>query len=286
MYNMIQIQKQNTSEYENYSKTSKTYDQYRNPIGLPFFRKAFSDVAKCMNKSIKDLHLLDIGCGTGMYLKSFQKEINNITGLEFNKSMLNKAKSNLSNVDILEGTILNIPFADASFDVITTTQVLHHIETGEDNNFSNILLASKEIFRCLRPGGCWVVQTQTPLQHINGFWWSPIIPNAAYKLSKRFPTKEKFKLICKNVGFKKFESDIPSETLVKINKYLDIEGPFNENFRNSDSTWSLAEEDELNNGLIMFRSIINTGLIKQWLQKREELRTKYGQTITFIVTKC
>jgi hypothetical protein len=37
-------------------------------------------------------------------------------------------------------------------------------------DFANVSLAAAEVARCLKPGGCWVVSTQTPKQHVEGFW--------------------------------------------------------------------------------------------------------------------
>jgi len=77
-------------------------------------------------------------------------------------------------VELVQGTITALPFPDGSFDAAVTTQVLHHLVTREPTtgavNFSNVELAAAEVARCLKPGGCWVVSTQTPEQHVEGFW--------------------------------------------------------------------------------------------------------------------
>ena len=72
---------------------------------------------------------------------------------------------------------------------------------------------------------------------------------------------------------------------MRIDKYLDIEGPFDQAFRNADSTWSLATEAELEKGLKMLRSKIDAGQADAWLAEREALRSKIGQTTTVVATK-
>ena len=70
-----------------------------------------------------------------------------------------------------------------------------------------------------------------------------------------------------------------------LDKYLDIEGPFNPAFRNADSTWSLATEAELEKGLAMLRAKIDAGEADAWLAEREALRAKVGQTTTVVAVK-
>ena len=90
---------------------------------------------------------------------------------------------------------------------------------------------------------------------------------------------------CRSAGFGEFSSAIPPEPLVRIDKYLDIEGPFNQAFRNADSTWSLATEAELKAGLAMLRAKIDAGEAGAWQAEREALRAKIGQTTTVVATK-
>ena len=273
------------SSYENYSVTSQTYDAYRKPISLDLFREAFRSVAARVSKDASALDLLDAGCGSGNYLAAIKGDVGTIAGLEFNEGMIGKAVEKLPTASITQGSITSMPYADASFDVVITTQVLHHLEKGGAQDFANVTLASQEVFRCLRPGGSWIVQTQTPEQHLDGFWWAPVVPDAALTLSKHFAPLPRFEAICRGAGFGEFSSAIPPEPLVRLDKYLDIEGPFNQAFRNADSTWSLASEAELEAGLKMLRAKIDAGEAEAWLAEREALRATIGQTTTVVATK-
>jgi ubiquinone/menaquinone biosynthesis C-methylase UbiE len=210
------------SSYEDYDATSKTYDSFRLPISLDIFRQAFADTAVRVSKPIQTLDLLDGGCGSGNYLHALKGDVGSIHGLEFNEGMLSKAKEKegLSNEVLTQGSITEMPFEDASFDVVITTQVLHHLERGGGADFTNVGLACAEVCRCLRPGGAWLIQTQTPQQHVDGFWWAPVIPNAAQTLAKHFPTLPKLEALCRSAGFSDFTSVIPPEPLVRIDAYL------------------------------------------------------------------
>ena len=53
--------------------------------------------------------------------------------------------------------------------------------------------------------------------------------------------------------------DVIEEPLVPLKTYLDENAPFNENFRKSDSTWTLATESELKAGLEWWKGKIESG---------------------------
>ena len=258
---------------------------FHTAIGLSTFQDTFREVAHRLKKETSDLHLLDAGCGSGNHLEVFQNDVGEISGLEINDGMISKCRAKLPHANIQQGSITDMPFEDNSVDVIITTQVLHHLETGEDQTFPNVQLAAAEVFRCLRPNGAWVVQTQTPEQHIDGFWWAPVVPNASQELSTHFAPLDVFEDICHDTGFGGIASTIPSQPLVRLDKYLDIEGPFTEGFRNADSTWSLATEDELEKGLLMLRQKIDSGVAEEWLVEREAIRAEIGQTTTVVASK-
>ena len=70
---------------------------------------------------------------------------------------------------------------------------------------------------------------------------------------------EKFTQQISRAGMTKHKVDIPPETLLKIELYLDIEGPFNEEFRKCSSIFALATEEELEAGLERWRGEIERG---------------------------
>ena len=55
-------------EFENYTDTSKKYDQYRIPIGLDSLTKAINFSSETQGTKPSNLKLLDVGCGTGNYI--------------------------------------------------------------------------------------------------------------------------------------------------------------------------------------------------------------------------
>ena len=95
---------------------------------------------------------LDVGCGNGRHLVFFSRLGYHVTGLDSAPSAIRLANEWLQR-DGLGGSLLlsdsrsPFPIADASFDVLLSTQVIHHalLET--------VLFTIEEITRVVRPGG-------------------------------------------------------------------------------------------------------------------------------------
>ncbi|NES81744.1 MAG: hypothetical protein F6K10_10225, partial [Moorea sp. SIO2B7] len=58
-------------------------------------------------------------------------------------------------------------------------------------------------------------------------------------------------------------------------------GPLKQTYRNGDSTWSLAKQGELEQALERVGNMNKDGSIVHYLEQRESLRQKLGQT-TFV----
>jgi ubiquinone/menaquinone biosynthesis C-methylase UbiE len=274
------------SQYENYNKTSKTYDSVRRPIALDIISQGFEVAARNRGTTIKDLQILDAGCGTGNYTCALKDSVRVCIGLDFNTGMLEQAASKLdtnANAVLQQGSVIEMPFATDSFDAVVMNQVLHHLDNDDTReNWENVSSTLSEIRRVLRPGGAFILSTQTPQQHVDGFWWAPIVPDAAKTLSTRFPTEPWMKTKLTELGFSTVEAHIPDQPLIEKEFYLNKDGPFDPVFRNGDSTWALATPDELDSGLTWWQEQIDAGKAAEFLKMREELRASVGQTTSIV----
>jgi SAM-dependent methyltransferase len=181
------------SSYEDYSKTSRHYDNFRRPIGLDVIRdaleaNAYGTLPLCSQLPLllsylvllkvrqmdlkKSFKLLDAGCGSGSYLAELRDDVAEVHGLEFNEGMMMQAVGK-KNLTVTQGSITEMPFKPSSFDSVLTTQVLHHLEPKDCSDeeraqFKGLAKACKEAYRMLKPGGAWIISTQTPAQHVDG----------------------------------------------------------------------------------------------------------------------
>jgi len=276
------------NEYCPYTETSKAYDGTRAPLGLNI-------VLGSMAQSGTPLHeqdLLDVGCGTGTFLQTIKGHVASVSGLEYNDGMISETRSRLGNdaklKELVQGSADALPFADNSFHVATVNQVLHHFP--KDNNYAFCFKAFKEISRVLKPGGVLVVNTSTPEQQRDAFWWLSLFPRSSQAMRKRFPPLPTLIGFC---GEANLTVDADSvcvplhRSLMAESKYLvnGVQSAFSPEYRAGDSSWSMAENfGELDSGLKLLQEMISEGKADGWLQERERLRLSMGQA-TFLTAR-
>lgn len=70
--------------------------------------------------------IIDVGCGTGSILRGLRERgFADLNGLELSEYAVNRLSS--SGFRMSKGTLLNIPFPDATFDAAIASEVLEHV---------------------------------------------------------------------------------------------------------------------------------------------------------------
>lgn len=97
--------------------------------------------------------LVDVGCGTCFYFPILARHAKQLVGVDVCIPMLEQAKElievkGLKNCRVQESSALELPFADASVDVVHSWDFLHHV--------TDVPKAVAEIARILKPGGRYV----------------------------------------------------------------------------------------------------------------------------------
>lgn len=96
-----------------------------------------------------NLQVLDVGCGAGNMIHHLAN-YGQVHGIEYDPRPVKIAQQR--GYDVRQGDATKeIPFADASFDLVTALDVIEHVDADE-----NIL---KEAHRVLRPGGYVLITT-------------------------------------------------------------------------------------------------------------------------------
>ena len=91
--------------------------------------------------------VLDVGCGVGMYTAAFQRTTPYVFGVEVEPERARAAKGRARGVVQAVGE--HLPFADGSFDLVFSHEVLEHVEDDR--------ACAAEMVRVARPGGRIVV---------------------------------------------------------------------------------------------------------------------------------
>jgi ubiquinone/menaquinone biosynthesis C-methylase UbiE len=129
---------------EHYDSVAETYDDHYDHTtrGRPYHNHLSDYLIKALPEKGD---LLDIGCGTGLFVEKYLRHGGTATGLDISAKMLGKARERCSCCEYIAGNGENLPFHDRSFDAISSLLVFSYVKHPE------IMLA--ETCRVLRPGG-------------------------------------------------------------------------------------------------------------------------------------
>lgn len=99
------------------------------------------------------MRVLDLGCGTGTLTLMLQRAqpFSELTGLDIDPAMLQRAQAKptaaRAPIAWVEGTTTALPYANAVFDRVTASLMVHHLTDDQKQRTLG------EIVRVLRPGG-------------------------------------------------------------------------------------------------------------------------------------
>ena len=103
--------------------------------------------------------VLDVGCGTGKLLATMPARYEKV-GIDPSEHMLEAARER--GLDVQQASADALPFEDASFDLVMTHAVLHHVIDP-----AAVRRAVTEMCRVARPGGAVLIWDHNPL---NPYW--------------------------------------------------------------------------------------------------------------------
>lgn len=199
----------------------KIYDKYDKMNSIISFQRHKSwrkDVMKRM-KVREGAKALDVCCGTGDWTISLAHKVGDsgeVIGLDFSENMLSVAKEkvqeeNLSNVKLIHGNAMELPFPDESFDYVTIGFGLRNVP-----DYETVL---KELYRVAKRDGKVVcLETSQPtligFRQIYYFYFQFIMPmfgrlfaksyqeySWLHESAKDFPNKNELKKMFYKAGF-------------------------------------------------------------------------------------
>lgn len=91
--------------------------------------------------------VLDVGCGTGRWLRRYKRLNFCAVGLDATQDMLRRALAGGSGLAVVAARAQRLPFPDGAFDLVSDVTVVQHIASTEQ---AGVL---KEMARVLKPGG-------------------------------------------------------------------------------------------------------------------------------------
>ena len=108
--------------------------------------KSSTDNKNSQAQNLKNIGILDIGCGGGRNIKAYSSNNVKITGIDNSKEFIKICIEEC--LPALMGNMTSLPFADESFDHILSIASFHHLSMEHSR-----IKALKEMARVLKPNG-------------------------------------------------------------------------------------------------------------------------------------
>ncbi|PQD96908.1 bifunctional demethylmenaquinone methyltransferase/2-methoxy-6-polyprenyl-1,4-benzoquinol methylase [Pradoshia eiseniae] len=173
-----------------FEKISDQYDTMNSVISFQLHKKWRADTMKKMAVKQGD-KALDVCCGTADWTIALAEAVGEegkVCGLDFSKNMLKVGaekveKQGLTNVELIHGNAMELPYGDNSFDYVTIGFGLR--------NVPDYLTVLKEMNRVLKPGGMAVcLDTSQPTmpgyRQLYYFYFRRIMPLMGRVLAKSY----------------------------------------------------------------------------------------------------
>jgi ubiquinone/menaquinone biosynthesis C-methylase UbiE len=133
---------------EVHTRMAATYNA-QEPHFRPENRAKVRRVLESLRARTKGERLLDLGCGTGFIIDLAKDLFREVHGVDVTKAMLDRVDRSSGNVQLHLGLAEQLPFPDATFDMVSAYSFIHHTE-----DYWKVL---REACRVLVPGGiCYV----------------------------------------------------------------------------------------------------------------------------------
>jgi len=128
---------------KHYDTVADTYDHhYDHHRG----RKYHTHLSNHLMKALPEGgNLLDIGCGTGLFVEKYIQHGGQGTGLDLSGKMVAKARRRCPDCEFIVGTGEKLPFGDNSFNAVSSVLVFSYVRDP--------VAMLSEVYRVLEPGG-------------------------------------------------------------------------------------------------------------------------------------
>ena len=132
-----------------YDSVADTYDHhYDKPRG----RNYHNHISDYLIRALPEKgDLLDIGCGTGLFVEKYLRQGGTAVGLDISRKMTARARHRCAGCEFAEGNGEALPFRNNSFDAVSSLLVFSYVRDPET--------MLSESYRVLRPGGAIAICT-------------------------------------------------------------------------------------------------------------------------------
>ena len=182
----------------NYDGLAREYAQHRGT--LPAVTEALLEGGSLT----RDSRVLELGCGTGNYIRAINDAVGCACwGIDRSEDMLGHARLRAGDVAFARGDATQLDFADGSFDLVFSVDVIHHIDAKA--NFY------KQAYRVLGPGGRLCTMTHSEELIRVSPLLSRYFPETVPVNIARYPTVDAHREWMTRAGFREFSKTVVSQ---------------------------------------------------------------------------
>jgi len=145
----------------------------------------------------KGARIVDLGCGSGVFTNLLHQRGYRCSGVDLSSKLIAIGRAKYSDIEFIEGDIERLPFADATFDGVLLSGVLHH--------FPDPSLCAAEVFRILQPGGKFVAfdpNRMNPFMYLYRDRSSPFYSSIGVTENERPVLAHEVEAIFRHAGFR------------------------------------------------------------------------------------
>jgi ubiquinone/menaquinone biosynthesis C-methylase UbiE len=149
-------------------------------LNMPGYRQAAQDLIELLDVGVDDI-ALDAGCGTRLLTLPLEKQARRAVGLDLSPAMLKKLAGKATRqgitLELREGSVLDLPFDDGEFTLVTTAFMFLYLTPEEKQR------ALVEIYRVLRGDGrlgCLSSQGEITDIFLTCQAWRTLLSNAGF----------------------------------------------------------------------------------------------------------
>jgi tRNA (cmo5U34)-methyltransferase len=134
------------------------YDRHmrENIFSATEFAQFYQALSLPIEKTDEPLHILDLGCGTGLEIEALLQHVPNalITGVDLSPNMLaelmKRYKDRMDQMTLINDSYLTMPLGTRLYDYVISAMSVHHVLPDTKRNLY------KKIHTALRPGGRYI----------------------------------------------------------------------------------------------------------------------------------
>ena len=175
---------------------SVDYDQIAASYDRRYQRNDYSGVEAALIAFVGehfDQRVLEVGCGTGHWLRLFCGSGIRVTGLDASAQMLAKAKAQARGAALAQGFAERLPLTSESFDRVFCINAFHH--------FHDKVAFLTEARRVLRPGGLLMSVGLDPHAGVDQWYIYDYFDNVLEIDRRRYPASSQIREWMRAAGF-------------------------------------------------------------------------------------